>query len=100
MQEPSSSHTRERDRLLEDLLLQEKVSHEPAQAGVLPPQILQAVGLLDLTAALHLAPGQGVLLRDSGVLAGERDVLALGELHLDRAQRQALGALRRSSIGA
>jgi hypothetical protein len=41
-----------RGDILEDLLLQGEIGDKPAQAGVLPFQILQALGPLDLQAAL------------------------------------------------
>lgn len=70
------------------LLFQGQVRHKPPQPSVLALQILHLPRLVDLQAAVLLAPAIVALLGDLRLLARQRQTLALGCLHLDLAQLQ------------
>jgi hypothetical protein len=74
----SRSRPISRGHILKDLRLEGEIGHEPAQTCILPLKILQAPSLLDLQAAILLAPAIVTLLGNTNLLAGE--------LHLDLAQ--------------
>ena len=63
--------------ILENLLLQRQFSHQVSQADILPLELLQALGLLNLQPAIFPAPAVVALLRDLGLLAGHCQRLPL-----------------------
>jgi hypothetical protein len=65
---------------------QRQIRHEPPKPSTLALQVLDLPGLVDLKAAILLAPTVIALLRDFGLFARQRHTLALRRLHLDLAQ--------------
>ncbi len=65
---------------------QRQVGHEPTQPSLFALQVLHRPRLVDLEAAVFLAPAGVALLGDLRLLACKGSTLALGCLHLDRSQ--------------
>jgi hypothetical protein len=72
--------------LLEQLLVQGQLGDEALQPGVLGLQLLEALGVVLLEAAVLVAPAVEGLLADAELLADLADGQALGEVGLGLAQ--------------
>jgi len=72
--------------ILQDLLLERQIGDQPFQPGVLPLELLEPLSLLDLEAAILVAPAIVALLGDLGLFARLADGTALRHKHFNLPQ--------------